>query len=248
MEIRNAHEMVPRTSLVDLVVRRIQDWVLKGEFKPGEKLPSEKEMIAQFKVSKSVLREAVSRLNGLRLIETYQGKGSFVSAESQTLLISMEMDSAGDDFSTHLWELRKIFEPQIARLAAQKRSEGDLLQLKKLLKDIDSAIERNEMGYREDDSLHITLAKTTHNPMLEKIAIIIARISEPYKRLSMDRSFRPAETRQEWHAIVRAVEKIDPEEAFISMSHHIQNSNQSFLTSNPAANNKQVEVNKAKHH
>lgn len=79
-----------------------------------------------------------------------------------------------------------------------------------LLNEIDAAVERHEMGYREDDLLHFSLAQATHNPMLDKIAINIDRMSEPYKRLSLDRPFHPAETCREWHAIVQAIENRDP--------------------------------------
>lgn len=233
MNMIDGREIVPRTNLVDLVMGRIQDWILKGEIKPGEKLPSEKEMMRHFKVSKSVIREAVSRLNGLHLIDTYQGKGSFVSNESQKLLLSVELDEEGDDFSTHMWELRELFEPQIAQLAAKRRSESDLGEFSKLIEAMDAAIRNNEMGYQEDDLLHYTLAQATHNPLLGKVAINIAKMSEPYKRLSLARPFRSTETCEEWHAIVKAVEEQDAQAAQKAMYRHIQNSRGNLLESKP---------------
>ncbi len=232
MNITDSREIVPRTNLVDLVMGRIQDWILKGQIKPGDKLPSEKEMMVHFKVSKSVIREAVSRLNGLHLIDTYQGKGSFVSDESQKLLLSMELDQEANNFSTHMWELREIFEPQIALLAAKRRTIADLKKLAALIEDMITAIQRDEMGYTEDDLLHYTLAQSSHNPILEKVAIDIARMSEPYKRLSLARPFRSAETCEEWRAIVKAIENQDTQAAQKSMLTHIQNSRGPLPTAN----------------
>jgi DNA-binding GntR family transcriptional regulator len=60
--------------------------------------------------------------------------------------------------------------------------------------------------------------------MLEKVAINIARMSEPFKRLSLARPFRPNETCNEWQAIIQAVELMDPQQAYKSMYQHIQNS------------------------
>ncbi len=217
-------EGIPRTSLVDLVMGRIQDRILKGESKPGDKLPSEREMMAEFKVAKSVIREAVSRLNGLHLIETFQGRGSFVTQESRRLLLSINHDTSEDGFASHLWELRCIFEPQIARLAARRRQMVDLKHMGVILNEMDASIQRGEMGYREDDLLHLAMASATHNPMLEKIALDIARMSEPYKRLSIDRPFRPAETCREWHTTLEAIENRDSEGAWQAMVQHIQNS------------------------
>jgi GntR family transcriptional regulator, transcriptional repressor for pyruvate dehydrogenase complex len=227
-------EIVPRTNLVDLVIGRIQDWILKGEIKLGEKLPSEKEMMVHFKVSKSVIREAISRLNGLHLIDTYQGKGSFVSDESQKLLSNVELVQEGDDFSIQMWEFRELFEPQIAQLAAQKRSDSDLEKFSNLIKALDAAIMRNEIGYQEDDLLHFVLAQSTHNFLLEKVAVNIARMSEPFKRLSLARPFRSSETCEEWHAIYRAVEEQDFKVARQAMYQHIRKSRGTFVESNPS--------------
>ena len=148
----------------------------------------------------------------------------------------MELDQEVDDISTHMWELREIFEPQIAQLAAQRRSGSDLEKFSKLIEEMDAAIQHNEMGYQEDDSLHYTLAQSTHNPILEKVAINIGRMSEPYKRLSLSRPFRPAETSEEWHAIVQAVEEQDAQAAQQAMHRHIQNSRGTLVESKPTAN------------
>ena len=228
MKLNNTSDIVPRINLVDMVKDRIQDWIIKGEIKPGEKLPSEKEMMLHFKVAKSVIREAISRLNALNMVETFQGKGSFVSHDSQNIVMTLGTETAEDELSNYLWELREIFEPQIGRLAAQRRSEADMKKLWKLIEKLELAIQHNEMGYDEDDLLHFTLAQSTHNPLLEKVAINIARMSEPYKRLSLARPFRPAATCEEWHSLIQAITDRDAQVAQQAMYQHIKNSRETF--------------------
>jgi GntR family transcriptional repressor for pyruvate dehydrogenase complex len=235
MKLSESPDIVPRINLVDMVRGRIQAWIIKGEIKPGEKLPSEKEMMLHFKVAKSVIREAISRLHALQMVDTFQGKGSFVSQESRKVIIPMEVETVEDEFSNHLRELREIFEPNIAKLAAQRGSESDLKKLWKLIEEMDTAIQHNEMGFYEDDLLHYTLAQSTHNPILEKVTINIARMSEPYKRLSLARPFRSVETREEWYAIVQAVEERDAQAAWQAMYRHIQNSMGTLLESRSRA-------------
>ena len=236
MKLNDSSDIVPRINLVDMVKDRIQDWIIKGEIKPGEKLPSEKEMMLHFKVAKSVIREAISRLNALNMVETFQGKGSFVSHDSQKIVMTLETETAEVELSNYLLELRGIFEPQIGELAAQRRSEADMKKLWKLVEKLEAAIQHNEMGYEEDDLLHFTLAQSTHNPLLEKVAINIARMSEPYKRLSLARPFRPSETLKEWQAIIQAVEQQDTQAAWQSMYRHIQNSMENFHNSESKSN------------
>lgn len=214
-------DSLPRSNLVELVMSRIQSWVANGDLKPGDKLPSEKEMCEHFRVSRSVIREAASRLNALHIIETYHGRGSFVSEVSPEQLFSIHIDYSDGTFSQQLWELRLILEPAIAELAAKRRTDEDLELLTNTVEAMRAALERGEPGMKEDDHFHDCVVKAIHNPMIEQIAVNIARMAEPYKRLSFERPFRSAETLEELIQIKNAVADEAPDRAYRAMKHHI---------------------------
>ena len=119
------------------IVQQIRDAILTGNLKPGDRLPSEKELAINFGVSKASLREAFRALEALGLLEVRQGMsgGAFVrEVDSQTARSSMFnyiffQNPSIDEFT----QLRGFIEPPIAAIAAQKITDGDLIDLEKNL-------------------------------------------------------------------------------------------------------------------
>src|SRR3954454_16901747 len=78
------------TTLAQRVVMGLKDKILAGDLRPGRKLPSEAELIEEFGVSRTVVREAVTRLRAEGMVETFQGRGSFVLAMPQPTSFTVE--------------------------------------------------------------------------------------------------------------------------------------------------------------
>ena len=78
------------TTLAQRVVAGLKDEILTGSLRPGQKLPSESELIEEFRVSRTVIREAVTRLRAEGLVETFQGRGSFVLAVPEPTSFTVE--------------------------------------------------------------------------------------------------------------------------------------------------------------
>ncbi len=221
MKLDSISEALPRANLVELVMVRVRAWIANGDLKHGDKLPSEKEMQEHFRVSRSVIREAISQLNALHLVDTFHGKGSYVTEQPSSAFAVINEQPTDDTFSEQLWEFRSILEPAVAKLAAQRRTDEDLEKLTATLQDMQSALERGEPGIREDDHFHHLLAQAIHNSLIERIATNIAGMAAPYKRLSLNQPFRPAATKKELDAVHAAVEKMDSQSAYEAMAHHI---------------------------
>ncbi|HZW05037.1 MAG TPA: FadR/GntR family transcriptional regulator [Anaerolineaceae bacterium] len=224
MKLNQNSEMLPRANLVELVMDRVKAWISDGDLKPGDKLPSEKELSEHFRVARSVVREAISRLNALEIVETYHGRGSYVAELQPGQAPLSDRPQPDDDYLSHLWELRLLLEPEVARLAASRRDDQDLSNLEAAIQAMGAAIARGEPGLVEDDTFHQSLVKAVHNPLLEQLTSNITRMAEPYKRLSIDQPFRPVETQNELIEIFQAVAGKNPERAHHAMHLHIKRS------------------------
>lgn len=159
-----------RRSSYEEITEQIKSQIMNGQLKPGEQLPSTKELSEQFAVGRSTMREALSALKAMGLIEIRQGEGctvkSFNAAEMELKLASSMMSKA---MLLDLLEARKALEVSNAALAAEKRNEHDLDVFRMSLKAMEHHFGDEREGEKADLSFHLTLAKATHNSVLVRL-------------------------------------------------------------------------------
>jgi GntR family transcriptional regulator, transcriptional repressor for pyruvate dehydrogenase complex len=154
------------------IIDQIRNAIFDGRLKPGDKLPSERELIENFKVSKATLREALRSLEVLGFLEIRKGVlgGAFVT--------EVDMTKARDSFNNFLLfknlslkdlsEVRLLLEPYIAEKATLAITREDLHRLEKLIKDSEQAI-KGDIAFesRKDEiEFHRIIASVTGNPIL----------------------------------------------------------------------------------
>ncbi|ANE46268.1 GntR family transcriptional regulator [Paenibacillus swuensis] len=164
LEKRNHYE-----EITEQLKRRIID----GTLKAGDKLPSAKELSEQFGVGRSTTREALSALKAMGYIDIRQGGGSTV--------ITSAPGGAGRDFPElhslrmnkssllELLEARHAFEVSIVRMAAAKRTEGDVAGLQSLIQQMERSLGQDLEGERLDIGFHRALAEATHNTIMVQL-------------------------------------------------------------------------------
>lgn len=224
MKLSNGTSEQPtRASLAELVANYIGGWIATGELNPGDRLPSEKELMQHFGVARTVIREAMARLDAVNIVVVYQGKGSFVSDASVDMLLARLrlLIQNSEDMLPHVWEMREILESHTAKLAALRRVDEDLENLERVLDEMNNAIEKGGLGIKEDDLFHFYLTQAAHNPVMEEVMLGLAPMIEPWKRLSREQPFRPEATRQELANILEAVKKRSPIQAGLAMERHL---------------------------
>lgn len=160
-----------RPSLTHAVVERIQQQIQLGVLKPGEKLPSEKELMARFGVGRSVIREALQGLAMMNLIETRQGRGSFVTGDLNGAVEALLRTARRSERESihELLEFRRFLECEIARLATQRRTEDDLVRMQDALHETRHAIDTGNSILPSDLAFHRALATAAHNFVLERV-------------------------------------------------------------------------------
>ncbi len=160
-----------------------------GEFVPGQRLPSERDMAGMLGVSRTTVREAINRLSALGHVEVRRGRngGAFVISETGPESAEMIRRTLLPDWDRfeRLFDFRQLIEPLIASVAAARRTDDDVPVIHEMLRAYLDAPDR-EASRAADEALHASLARATHNPYLVNLsASIRSEISlgfgaEPY--------------------------------------------------------------------
>ena len=158
--------------LVSEIVERLSQDIHSGRLKPGEKLPTEAVIMGNFSVSRTVVREALSRLQASQLVITKHGIGTFVAEHVPKSNFSI----TAEDFTTlkdviSVLELRISLETEAAGLAAKRRTAENLEAMQKALSDFKDSISLSSDGVKSDFEFHIQVAKATANRHLSLIHI-----------------------------------------------------------------------------
>jgi len=162
-----------RKTLSESVVEQFLEQFRRGELKPGDRLPTERELMEQFGVGRSTVREALQGLARMNLIEGRPGSGTVVKPFDLTAYLRPDLFSAmlGGSSATELLEVREIIEVAAIGLAAQRATADDLAALDDMLTSAAEALARNEPTYELSALFHVGLAHAAHNGLLLNIML-----------------------------------------------------------------------------
>ncbi len=153
----------PRTLALELV-ESLGDRIRAGQLNAGDKLPTEAAIMGEFDVSRTVVREAISKLQAAGLVETRHGIGTFVigPGDAPSFKITPEQFGTLQDVIAVL-ELRIGLETEAAGLAAQRRTEANLVVMRQALDAVIAAVEAGEDSVVPDFQFHLEIARATQN-------------------------------------------------------------------------------------
>lgn len=215
--------------LYEEIVTAIEEQVTQGELKPGDKLPSERELSEQFNVSRTAVREAVKALREKGMVVVHPGRGTFITNESseviQNYLGTQLRFSSGDGFSD-LLQVREMLEPEIAAATCDTATQKDIELLQQIMEKMDAFVETsqnfNGAAFIEANLVfHNLLAEMTRNTLvILLIAPIVRLIREQRQKSSI--TYEGALHAQQGHRnIVEAVKNRDKDAARKAMRDHI---------------------------
>jgi GntR family transcriptional repressor for pyruvate dehydrogenase complex len=214
-------------TLADQVTEALTSKIVRNEF-PGSQLPSEQAMAEGFGVSRTVIREAVSRLKAEGLIDTRQGRGAFVRTDRLDVPFRIDLNSKDLLGSLlHIIELRRGLDAEIAFLAATRRKREQMAAIRRALTDIEKASKAGRDAAAEDLAFHLSIARATGNPIflellrfLNQFLYIAIRVTRANEDMRVEYS---EQTRVEHMAIASAIERQDPEAAATAAKTHMIN-------------------------
>lgn len=160
-------EKIKKETAADKVAQQLRGLIEHGELKPGDKIPSERELCDIMSVSRIAVREAIKGLAAKGLLEVRSGEGTYVkSFSSHDLIDPLSAILMNEKSLRELLEFRWVIEVQLAGLAAERASEEDIQNIEKSLRDVEhDAMER--IDYQEHDiAFHNAIASASGNTLL----------------------------------------------------------------------------------
>jgi GntR family transcriptional repressor for pyruvate dehydrogenase complex len=219
------YRAVKTSRLYEQIVKQVEESILKGQLKPGDQLPAERDLAQSFGVSRTAVREAVRALREKGLVEAFTGRGTFVTnGTSQAMRQSLDLiiKINQQEGSLHLAELRRIMEPEIAALAAPRIEEQLLSTMREAVATMDRNLDDREAYIEADLDFHLALAEAAENPLiLALIDSIVGLLREQRSRI-FDVDGGPGRGQFHHKRILAAIEQRDAEAAREAMRAHLE--------------------------
>jgi len=212
------------------LVEDLGEKIRSQQLRPGDKLPTESAIMQSFGVSRTVVREALSKLQAAGLVETHHGVGTFVlqpRAAGMFRLDSADIATSVDVLA--VLELRISLETESAGLAATRRTEEHLLAMRQALDDFERNVAVAGDTVAPDFRFHLQIAQATGNPYFADIMSHLGTTIIPRTRITAIRNYdRRGEylsrVNREHEEIYAAIARRDPESARAAMRIHLTNS------------------------
>jgi len=225
LDAKPVYRTVKTSRLFEQIVQQVEDSILKGQLKPGDQLPAERDLAQRFGVSRTAVREAVKTLREKGLVEAYSGRGTFVTnGTSQAIRQSLDLMIRinQQEGSANLAELRLVLEPEIAGLAASRIEEQLLSTMRESVSVMDRNLRDPDAYVEADLDFHLALAEAAGNPLiLSLLDSIVGLLREQRSRIF---NVKGGPERGQFHhkRILAAVEQRDSEAAREAMRAHLQ--------------------------
>lgn len=200
-----------------------------GTFQIGDKLPTERELCAQFGVSRAPIRQALSALEMKGYIYSRQGEGVYVKStvtQDEALTDESFINSVSPE---DIVEARMSIEPLIARMAAQRATQEEISQLRKTIKQMESETSAGHYVPETDERLHMEIARASHNDLFIQFMTVITQAMKQQEmwRFIRDRTVTRPDYRDtnfiEHQEIIEAIEQKKEDTAARLMTEHMQN-------------------------
>lgn len=169
---------IKKDNISDQVYEQLKNNIIDGTWKQGDKLPSENDLVIAFGVSRITVRQALSKLTTLGLIETRTGEGSFVTELKPGIYMNEMIPYIylNQESIEELLEFRNVIEIETAGIAALKITEKDINRLEESLERMKNNISDLKKYVDEDLHFHMIIAKSTENSLIIQIHNIVRDI------------------------------------------------------------------------
>lgn len=213
--------------IYEQIVDQIGLLVADGHLKPGDRLPSERELVERFQVSRASIREAISALETMGLIEVRSGEGTYIRQVNIDSVVAplAWMLFIEKDTDLELYEVRKILEVQAAGLAAERVQEAEVQDMYDALEVMRLDLKIDRLGEEADHHFHFAIARATHNKMLIRLMNTISETMQKTLKSSRSKLYSdknsPERLFNEHYSIYEAIKNHDMLKAQKLMLDHL---------------------------
>jgi GntR family transcriptional regulator, transcriptional repressor for pyruvate dehydrogenase complex len=216
---------ITRSPLYEQVVERLREFIDAQQLQPGDRLMSERELAERLGVSRTSVRQGLTALRVLGLVEIKHGDGVYLLRSPRDVIPSLASEIVGSEVDhPMIWEVREAIEVQAARLAARRRSAADLRTMREALDLMETAVAGGDDGIREDRRFHHAVVHAAGNPLLRQMTEQLADVIDRTSEASLTLAGRPSVSLAAHRAILTAIEAQDEAAAAEEMRQHVMTS------------------------
>lgn len=223
-EITDKLNMVKKQSTYEIIIEQLQELIMSGTLKPGQKLPGERVLSEKFGSSRNSVRLALKLLEFMNLLEVRPGSGVYISSSKNLSDASINLN--WKNIAKHhplmdLIETRKCFEPFVAALAAENATESEIEEMEENLEIMENGIKINKEVITQAARFHELIYKSSKNIILNQIGHMLHNLSDESKKISLRKYEHTIQSLEEHKKIIFSIKERDPNLASESMRDHL---------------------------
>jgi GntR family transcriptional regulator, transcriptional repressor for pyruvate dehydrogenase complex len=206
------------------IAEQIQQLILKGVLKPGDRLPSERELAVKLGVGRSSLRDAIRTLEVMGILEPRQGHGTVVREPSAEALVVplTNVLMRKREMIAELLDVRRMIEPALAARAAKNATPEEVAQLEEILKRQEVKVRRGEPAIEEDDEFHYAIARAARNGVVLKVLDVLMDLLRESRARSLQVPGRKNKSYAGHRRVLSAIRRRDGAAAESAVRKHLQ--------------------------
>lgn len=225
--MRESAQNSDQATLADRITQLLADQIRSGVYPVNARLPTEKLMTEHYGVSRTVVREAISRLKSEGLVDTRQGSGTVVLDPKASQVFRLARDETNPAVGVvRVIELRRGIEVEMAALAAERRTAAQMAAIRRALKGIDRAVAEGSDGVNADLEFHLAISRAAGNPYFTELLSMLTHALQDTIHITREYEARrdnlAADVRAEHAALAAAIEAGDPDAARSAAHAHMQ--------------------------
>ena len=223
---------IERKRLADQVIDRIAAMIASGQLKPGDKLPSEPELMKQFGVGRSSVREAIGALSIIGLITVRPGQGTHVARASEASHAKPIgwMLSLGKEKIKELVEARIILEQAAVKLAATRATVDEIAEIVHQHELLKPPLPSPNQAIEADIAFHLAIAKASHNSVLIRFLSELRQPMRHWMEQKAKYDWGYATVHDQHQLIVDAIRSRNAKRAQAAMKNHLESTGEKLVT------------------
>jgi GntR family transcriptional repressor for pyruvate dehydrogenase complex len=215
---------LPRTTLTEAAFEQLIEYVVKGTWKAGDRLPPERELCQQFGIARTSLREALKAMELVGMLDSRVGDGTFVCPRSEFLSRPLLWAFTGTDHEelVEIMEARALVEEKLAGLAAERASPEEVARIGETIRQMRDAIASGTSILEADMAFHLAVAEAAHNEVLRNAVQLLRNITRQWLQYKVQIPNVAAAVLKRHQSVYRAIASRKPNAASLAMRKHLE--------------------------
>lgn len=220
---RSAEPLV-RTTLTASAFEQLISYVVKGQWKAGDRIPPERELCQQLGIARTSLREALKAMELIGMLDSRVGDGTFVCPRSEFLSRPLLWAFTGTDHAElrDIMEAREFLERDLAGLAAERASDAEIRAIGDTVNTMRSRIAKGESILEPDMAFHLAIAEAAHNEVLRNAVQLLRNLLRRWLVLKLLMPTVPSKVLKQHDEIYKAIRSRNAAAARDAMWGHLE--------------------------